>query len=107
MLEVGGPDNVTLNGLVHRIEQALGKKARVRHIPLPVMRLSARLMRTIRPDLAGMIQAGIAMDTSDMTFDTAREPRAFPRNELTTLSSVIDDQLRRHHRATAEAVSGT
>jgi NADH dehydrogenase len=88
-LDVGGPDNVTFNDLVQRIERATGRAAAVRHIPLPVMRLSSALMGPLKPDLARMIRAGVSMDTTDMSFDATELRRRFPQVQLTTVAEVI------------------
>jgi len=89
VLAVGGPENITLNQLVARIEQVTGRKAAVRHIPVPVMRLSSVVTRPFMPGLAGLIEAGIAFDTVDMTFDAAGLGRRYPHVELTGLNDVL------------------
>lgn len=88
ILDVGGPENVTFNQLVQQLELAAGRKATVKHLPLPLMWLSQRLMRPFRPDVAGMIQAGIAFDTLDMSFDATKLRQQFPQIQLTTLAQV-------------------
>ncbi len=91
-LDVGGPENVTLNGLVDVFEQIRGQKAAVRHLPLPVMRVSALLMKALRPDLAGLIQAGVVMDTADMSFDPGETGALYPEIQLTHLADVVRRQ---------------
>lgn len=92
-LSVGGPDNLTFNQLVGDIERVAGRKAVVKHIPLPVMRLLSLVMRPIKPDVAGMIGAGVAMDTVDMTFDASELRRRFPQIELTHIGDVLARRL--------------
>jgi uncharacterized protein YbjT (DUF2867 family) len=92
ILEVGGPENLTFNQLVGQIERAAGKKAVVKHVPLPMMRLLSLVMRPFKPDLAGMIGAGVAFDTIDMTFDASDLRRRFPQIELTRLADVLGRQ---------------
>jgi uncharacterized protein YbjT (DUF2867 family) len=92
ILSVGGPENVTLNQLVGQIERAAGRKAAVKHVPVPMMRLMSLLMRPLKPDLAGMIQGGIAFDTVDMTFDASDLRRRFPQIELTRMADVVGRQ---------------
>ncbi len=89
VLDVGGPDNVSFNQLVQQVEAATGRPAQVRHIPVPAMRLSALLTRPFRPDLAGMIQAGIGFDTGEMRFDATEMHRRFPTIELTRMADVV------------------
>ena len=88
-LEVGGPENVTLDQLAARVAAAAGKELSVTHVPLPVMRVAAILTRPLRPDIAGMIGAGVQMDTTDMTFDASDLRRRFPAIAPTTLAEVI------------------
>jgi uncharacterized protein YbjT (DUF2867 family) len=95
VLDVGGPDNLSFNQLVQQIEAAAGRPAKVRHIPMPVMRLSALLTRPIRPDVAGMMQAGIGFATADMRFDAAEMHRRFPTIELTRIVDVVGQQFGR------------
>jgi NADH dehydrogenase len=91
-LSVGGPENLTLNQLVGQIELAAGGKAAVRHVPLLMMRLMSLMMRPLKPDVAAMIQGGIAFDTVDMTFDTSDLRRRFPQVELTRMADVVGRQ---------------
>jgi NADH dehydrogenase len=92
ILPVGGPENLTLNQLVSEVERAAGRKAAVKHIPLPMMRLMSLVMRPLKPDVAAMIQGGIAFDTVDMTFDSSDLRRRFPQVELTRMADVLGRQ---------------
>ena len=91
-LTVGGPENMTFNELVGQIERAAGRKAAVTHLPVPAMRLSSFVMRLFKPDLAGMIQAGVAFDTLDMTFDSSDLRRRFPQIGLTPMAEILNRQ---------------
>jgi NADH dehydrogenase len=90
VLDIGGPDNLTFNQLVSQIERAAARKSAVRHIPLPMMRLSSLVMRPFKPGLAGMIQGAIAFETVDMAFDATELRRRFPQVELTRMADVLD-----------------
>jgi uncharacterized protein YbjT (DUF2867 family) len=68
---VGGPENLTLNKMVEILAANSDRKASARHIPLPALRAGSMLLRPFRPDLAGMIEAAVLMDTADMSFDPA------------------------------------
>ena len=89
ILSVGGPENISFNELVGQFERATGRKAVVRHVPLPMMRLLSLVMRPFKPDIAGMIGAGVAFDTLDMAFDASDLRRRFPEVELTRMADVI------------------
>ena len=90
VLSVGGPDNFTFNQLVDRIACAAGRKVSVRHVPRPLMRISAATMRPFKPDVAGMIEAGLAMDSADMAFDAGALQERFPEVQLTPLAEVLE-----------------
>ena len=70
-LDVGGPENITINQMVEVLAANTDRKAAARHIPLPALRVISTLLRPLRPDIAGLIQAAVLMDTADMTFDQA------------------------------------
>lgn len=59
IIEVAGPENVTLNDLAARIRPVGGESRRVRHVPRVVLRAMAPLSRLPR--------AGLIMDTADFT----------------------------------------
>jgi len=92
-IDIGGPENVTFNELVSEVENAIGRRARVRHVPIALMRLARALMQPLKPDLAGMIEAGIVTDTMDMSFDADGLQRRFPQIELTRMTEVVRRQF--------------
>lgn len=100
ILEIGGPGDLTFNQVVQQIVVAAGRTAATKHVPLPVMRVAQLLLKPIKPDIAAMIRAGVAMDTMNMRFDATQLQRRFPQVQLTTLATVIDRQLDRHHNHT-------
>ena len=53
-----------------------------------MMPLMSVVMKPINPALARQIQAGVVMDTTDMTWDPARN-RHFPLGELLTLAKMV------------------
>jgi uncharacterized protein YbjT (DUF2867 family) len=69
-LEVGGPENLTLNRLVEIVAESNGLQAKARHIPLAALRIGATALRPFKPDIAGLLQAAVLMDTADMSFDS-------------------------------------
>jgi nucleoside-diphosphate-sugar epimerase len=88
-VDVGGPENHTVLQVVQTYERVLGMSAKVAHAPLPVMRVMSVLMRPINPRLARFAQAGVLMDTADMTFDRSALGRRFPAIAGTTLEEVV------------------
>ena len=93
VIEVGGPEDVSMNQLVRRIELAVGVRARVRHVPIAAMRLAHWLISPLKADIAGMIEAGITLETTDMSFDAANFRRRFPQLQLTSVAEVLQQQF--------------
>jgi uncharacterized protein YbjT (DUF2867 family) len=87
-LEVGGPENVSINQLLAAVERVIGRPGRVDHVPLPMLRLMSVLLRPFRPALAGLIGAAVVMDTRDMSFDPSASVRRFPSIVPTVLERV-------------------
>ena len=89
IVEVGGPQNLSMRQVVKVFESATGKNGKVSAIPLPIMRLMSVLMRPINPTFARQIQAGIAMDTRNMTFNPTDNNLNYPTISLTSFSNVV------------------
>ncbi len=102
-LEIGGPENVSMNQLLATVERVTGKSGRVDHVPLPVLRLLSHLLRPFRPALAGLIGAAVVMDTWDMSFDTSATARRFPAIIPTPLESVVRELFASDARTNPEA----
>jgi NADH dehydrogenase len=95
VIEIGGPEDVTLNGLADRFEAVTGKAGARDHAPVPVMRLMSAVLRPFKPGLAGMIGAGVVMDTRDMRADTTETRCRYPSIPTTDL----DEMMRRDYRS--------
>lgn len=93
-LEVGGPENLSLNQVVELFEGVSGKKAQVSHVPLPMMRLMSIAMRPFNPAFARIAEAGVAMNTFDMTWDGAANRARYPWLPQTRLAEVIAKPVR-------------
>lgn len=89
VVEVGGPENVTLDQLVETFRRETGKEGNITRVPLAMMRLMSVLMRPVKPELARQIQAGVVMDTHDMSFDPAETSHCYPSIALTTLAEMV------------------
>lgn len=89
VVEVGGPENLTMEEFVRTFERETGKAGKVSHVPLPMMRLMALLLRPVKPTIARQIQAGVVMDTHDMSFDAAETMRRYPSVVSTSLAEVV------------------
>jgi uncharacterized protein YbjT (DUF2867 family) len=77
VIEVGGPENLTMNQLAEIFERASGRQAKKRHIPLLMMRIMSILMQPLNPVMSRLIRNGIYMDTANLRYDMADTARAF------------------------------
>lgn len=89
LVEVGGPENLSMRQLVQTFETVTGRRGTTRAVPLPLMRLMAVLMRALNPMLARQIQAGVVMDTWDMAFDPSDTCRCYPAIALTSFAEAV------------------
>jgi NADH dehydrogenase len=89
-LDVGGPENLTMNQVVEIFQRVSGKQGKVAHVPLPIMRIMSIVMRPIKPALARQIQAGVVMDTDDiMAWDPTANRKLYPWLPQTPLVEVL------------------
>jgi len=58
-------------------------------LPLPMMRLTSVLMRLVNPTLARQIQAGVVMDTQDMSFEPSETSGRYRSIPPTGLADVV------------------
>ena len=77
VIEVGGPENLTMNQVAEIFERASGRQAKKRHIPLLMMRVMSILMQLINPTMGRLIRNGIFMDTANLRYDMADTARVF------------------------------
>ena len=87
VIEVGGPENLTMNQVAEIFERTSGRRAKKRHVPLPMMRVMSILMQPINPALSRQIRAGIYMDTANLCCDMTETARTFGI-QLTPLEEV-------------------
>ena len=87
VIEVGGPENLTMNQVAEIFERTSGRQAKKRHIPLAIMRVMSILMQPINPALSRQISAGIYMDTANLCCDMTETARTFGI-QLTPLEEV-------------------
>jgi uncharacterized protein YbjT (DUF2867 family) len=89
LVEVSGPENLTMNQFAGTFEGLAGKEGKKSHVPLPMMRLMAVLMRPVNPTLARLVQAGVVMDTYDMSFDPPETDSLHASVPPTSLAEVV------------------
>jgi uncharacterized protein YbjT (DUF2867 family) len=89
-LDVGGPENLTMNQVVEIFQSVSGKRGKVNHVPLAMMRIMSVVMRPIKPALARQIQAGVVMDTDDVVaWDSSANRKLYPWLPQTPLLEVL------------------
>lgn len=88
IVEIGGPENLTMNQVASIFQRLSGKPGKVSHIPLPMMRVMSHLMSPLNPQLARQIGTAVVMDTADMTFDPSGVTRRFPDLTPTSIEEV-------------------
>ncbi len=97
VIEVGGPENLSLAQVVAIFERVTGRIAKKSHVPLPLMRVMALLLRPLKPALSRQIAAGVYMDTEDQTLDMTETLKRFPVR-LKRLEDVVRAQyISSHH----------
>jgi NADH dehydrogenase len=96
VLEIGGPEDLTMRQLAERAESITGVSGTVSAIPLPMMRVLATVLGPVKPAIARQIRAGIAMDTADMAFDALPIRARYPSIPVTGLDEVIRRDLSGH-----------
>jgi NADH dehydrogenase len=69
LIQIGGPENLTLLEVAAVFERIRGSAARRRHLPVPVMRLLSRLVRPFNPVLGRQVHAGALMATVPQAVD--------------------------------------
>lgn len=88
-IEVGGPENLSMRQLAQTVMRVTQVQGAVSSVPLPMMRLMALLVRPVNATLARQIQAGVVMDTRDMSFDPSDMRRRYPSMPYTSLADAI------------------
>jgi NADH dehydrogenase len=90
VVEMPGPENLTLDQLVAIIESVYGRSGRVSHTPRAAMRLLSIALGPIDRMRAGQIAAALVMDTRDMTMDGRAVRAAYPSIPMTTAATVAE-----------------
>lgn len=87
-LNIGGPENLTMEQVAHIFERVSGKQAKMSHVPRVMMRVMSRMLGPVKPALTRQMRAGIWMDTANQVIDSAPTLRNFPM-QRTALEEVV------------------
>jgi len=85
-IDIGGPENLSAHQVVETFERVTGKKARVGHVPLPVLRVMSGILKPAHPGVARILRSSIVGETTDQKFDPGALLAEFPV-ELTPLEN--------------------
>ena len=91
-LEIGGPENVTMNHLARLVQEAAGRTSQPRHIPQMMLRVMGPIIERVNPARGRQIRASLSMDTIDLTFDAGPIHRTYPQLPNTPIEQVVKDQ---------------
>ena len=78
VIEVGGPDNLTLNQLARLVQGSMGSTGALRHVPRPALRAMGAIAGPFNPTMARLARASLAMDSCDLSFDAEASTREYP-----------------------------
>lgn len=88
-LEIGGPDDLTMNELARLVAAHRGTPTEPRHVPRAALRVMAATVGRARPELGRQARAALAMDRDDMTFHAAEVRAEFPDLPNTSAADVV------------------
>ena len=94
LIEVGGPENLTMNEFVDVFRSETSASGKVGHVPPGAMRVMAVLMKLINPTMARQVQAGIVMDTRPQAFDALETRNRYPSIPVASLADVVRRDFR-------------
>jgi len=87
-IEIGGPENLTLNRLATAIQPA-GPTVAPRHVPRAALKAMSVLLRPFWPERARQGAAALALDTMDLRFDPVAIRSRYPDISLTSPSEAL------------------
>lgn len=93
-IDIGGPANLDFTTLADQLIVASGKPARIKRIPLPVLRAMSVVARPFSPQFARKAAAAVVMNRDDLTFTSDVRVR-FPSVPNTTLEDLLAPTARR------------
>jgi NADH dehydrogenase len=89
MIEVGGPEDLSMAEFVRVFQAVTGTAGRVGHVPLTAMRVGAQVMKLVNPALARQMQAGVIMDTRPQTLPRQATDPVAAQLPLTSFAELL------------------
>ena len=68
-IDVGGPQNLSGHDVVQVFERVSGRKAKVGHVPIRVLRILSRAVAPVHPGVSRIMRMAVISETTDQTFD--------------------------------------
>jgi NADH dehydrogenase len=78
VVEIGGPQNLTMIEVADVFERVTGRKGRRTHLPVALLKALAAVMPWINPVFARQVRAGLLSDTEPQAFDPTDMLQRFP-----------------------------
>jgi uncharacterized protein YbjT (DUF2867 family) len=91
-IEAAGPENLTFTQMANQLIADSGRPGKIKHVPLPMLRVMSVLARPFSPVFARQAQAAVVMNTTDMTADVTAIHHRFPAIAATTLNDELARQ---------------
>jgi uncharacterized protein YbjT (DUF2867 family) len=89
-LEIGGPDNLTLDQFARMVAANRGDGAATpRHVPRAALHAMAAIVGRVRPELGRQARAALAMDCHDMSFDSGAVRTRFADLPCTSAADLL------------------
>ncbi len=92
ILEIGGPENITLDELARATATGPGGPVRPRHISPIALRVMAATLGNLRPQLGRQMRSSLLMDSMDLRFDGSAVHASYPDLPATTVREVLARQ---------------
>ena len=92
-IDVGGPANLSSLEVVRVFERVSGRKAKVAHLPIPMVRALSRAIRPVHPGISRIMKLAVVSETTDQTFDPQVMRAKIPVT-LTTLENWAKSRMR-------------
>src|SRR6185436_19709913 len=94
MFEIGGPDVLTMDGVLRTLLEVMGKKKPLLHGPAALPRLAGRLFQLIPFGTKPLSPDAVTFITMDALADNTALLKAFPDLKLTPLKEGLATYLR-------------
>ena len=104
-LDLGGPENLTMNQLAAAVQSRAGRTATPRHAPQALLRLAAGTVGRVNPTVGRQLRSALVMDRAGVTVGGAGSARElYPDLPQTSLADLLERAPARRLGGAAPAV---